>query len=173
MIEAISALRQETNKPFHFLIIGDGHQKDRLQNKIQELGLETSITLAGAIPPDDMAVWYRLGDAFLFASKSETQGMVILEAMAAGLPVVAVRSSGIDDVIRHGFNGFKTPERQDQWCAKVKRLLEDDDLRNTLSGQALAFAKDFSVEQFASDVREIYATTLALNDKKLRKRRET
>jgi glycosyltransferase involved in cell wall biosynthesis len=173
MIEAISALRQETNKPFHFLIIGDGHQKDRLQSKIQELGLETSITLAGAIPPDDMAVWYRLGDAFLFASKSETQGMVILEAMAAGLPVVAVRSSGIDDVIRHGFNGFKTPERQDQWCAKVKRLLEDDDLRNTLSGQALAFAKDFSVEQFASDVREIYATTLALNDKKLRKRRET
>lgn len=173
MIEAISTLRQETNKPFHFLMIGDGHQKDRLQNKIQELGLETCITLAGAVPPDDMAVWYRLGDAFLFASKSETQGMVILEAMAAGLPVVAVRSSGIDDVIRHGFNGFKTPERQDQWCAQVKHLLEDDDLRNTLSAQALAFAKDFSVEQFASDVREIYATTLALNDKKLRKRRET
>ncbi|WP_417543760.1 glycosyltransferase [Marinobacter sp.] len=172
MIEAISALRQRTNKPFHVLVIGDGHQKDRLQNKIQELDLETCITLAGAVPPDDMAVWYRLGDAFLFASKSETQGMVILEAMAAGLPVVAVRSSGIDDVIRHGFNGFKTPERQDQWCAKVKHLLEDDDLRNTLSAQALAFAKDFSVEQFASDVREIYATTLALNDKKLRKRRE-
>jgi len=173
MIEAISALRQETSKPFHFLVIGDGHQNDRLQHRIQELGLETHISLVGAVPPEDIAVWYRLGDAFLFASKSETQGMVILEAMAAGLPVVAVRSSGIDDVVRQGFNGFKTPERQDQWCAQVKRLLEDDELRNTLSRQALAFAKDFSVEQFATDVREIYATTLALSDKKLKKRRET
>ena len=171
MIEAISQLRQETNKPFHFLMIGEGHQKDRLQNKIQELGLETHFTLVGAVPPEDMAVWYRLGDAFLFASKSETQGMVILEAMAAGLPVVAVRSSGIDDVVRHGYNGFKTPERQDQWCIQVKRLLEDDELRQMLSGQALAFAKDFSVEQFASDVREIYATILAIGDKKLKKRR--
>ena len=173
MIDAIEELRRRTDRPFRFLMIGEGHQHERLQQRIDELGLQDCFTLVGSIPPDDMATWYHLGDAFLFASKSETQGMVILEAMAAGLPVVAVRSSGIDDVIRHGFNGFKTPERQDQWCAKVKRLLEDDDLRNTLSGQAPAFAKDFSVEQFASDVREIYATTLALNDKKLRKRRET
>lgn len=171
MIDAIRALRQETNEPFHFLMIGEGHQKDRLQSKIEALGLATHITLVGAVPPEEMALWYRLGDVFLFASKSETQGMVILEAMAAGLPVVAVRSSGIDDVIRHGFNGFKTPERQDQWCAQVKRLLEDDELRHTLSKQALTFSKDFSVEQFASDVREIYATTLALYDKNRKKER--
>lgn len=173
MIDAINTLRQETSKPFHFLMIGEGHQKDRLQNKIHELGLDTLVTLVGAVPPEDIAVWYRLGDAFVFASKSETQGMVILEAMAAGLPVVAVRSSGIDDVVRHGVNGFKTPERQDQWCAQVKRLLEDDELRGKLSRQALAFAKDFSVEQFATDVREIYATALALSNKKSRKQRET
>jgi len=173
MIDAINTLRQETSKPFHFLMIGEGHQKDRLQNKIHELGLDTLVTLVGAVPPEDIAVWYHLGDAFVFASKSETQGMVILEAMAAGLPVVAVRSSGIDDVVRHGVNGFKTPERQDQWCTQVKRLLEDDELRGKLSRQALAFAKDFSVEQFATDVREIYATALALSNKKSRKQRET
>ena len=173
MVDAINTLRQETSKPFHFLMIGEGHQKDRLQNKIHELGLDTLVTLVGAVPPEDIAVWYHLGDAFVFASKSETQGMVILEAMAAGLPVVAVRSSGIDDVVRHGVNGFKTPERQDQWCTQVKRLLEDDELRGKLSRQALAFAKDFSVEQFATDVREIYATALALSNKKSRKQRET
>ncbi|MGF2733796.1 glycosyltransferase [Marinobacter sp. DUT-1] len=168
MIEAIDALRQQTEVPFRFLMIGDGHQKDRLQKKIESLGLEKHFTLVGAVPPDEMVLWYHLGDAFLFASKSETQGMVILEAMAAGLPVVAVRSSGIDDVVRHGFNGFKTPEKQDQWVARVKELLEDDELRETLSGNALEFAADFSVEQFAKDVRNIYASTLALVDKKRR-----
>lgn len=82
------------------------------------------------------------------------------------MPVVAVRSSGIEDVVRHGFNGFKTPEKQDQWRAQVKKLLEDDELREKLSSQALEFAGDYSVEQFASDVRTIYATTLAMYDKK-------
>lgn len=166
MIEAISSLQKTTSRPFHCLMIGEGHQKDRLQRKIKKLGLEANITLVGAIAPEEMAVWYRLGDVFLFASKSETQGMVILEAMAAGLPVVAVRSSGIDDVVRQGFNGYKTPERLDQWCTQVKRLLEDDELRHTLSKQAQTFARNFSVEQFARNIRDIYASVLALNDKK-------
>ncbi|MCM0613069.1 glycosyltransferase [Marinobacter sediminum] len=171
MIEAIDALRHKTDVPFRFLMIGDGHQRDRLQHKIDDRGLQKHFTLVGAVPPEEMAIWYRLGDAFLFASKSETQGMVILEAMAAGMPVVAVRSSGIDDVVRHGFNGFKTPEKQDQWVEQVRYLLEDDDLRQQMAGQALEFAQDFSVEQFAHDVRTIYANTLALVDKKRHKRR--
>jgi glycosyltransferase involved in cell wall biosynthesis len=164
MIDAIQSLRQRTDRPFRFLMIGEGHQHERLQKRIDELDLGQHFTLVGAIPPDEMATWYRLGDAFLFASKSETQGMVILEAMAAGLPVVAVRSSGIDDVVRQDFNGFKTPEKQDQWSEKVQRLLEDEELRHTLSENALAFAADYSVEQFAGDVREIYALTLARAD---------
>jgi glycosyltransferase involved in cell wall biosynthesis len=161
MIDAIDALRQRTDRPFRFLMIGKGHQHDRLQQRIDELDLGQHFTLVGSVPPEDMATWYHLGDVFLFASKSETQGMVILEAMAAGLPVVAVRSSGIDDVVRQDHNGFKTPEKQDQWCDRVQQLLEDDRLRQTLSENALAFAADYSIESFASDVREIYALTLA------------
>jgi glycosyltransferase involved in cell wall biosynthesis len=164
MIDAIHALRQRSNRPFRFLMIGQGHQHDRLQQRIDELDLNQHFTLVGAVPPEDMATWYHLGDAFLFASKSETQGMVILEAMAAGLPVVAVRSSGIDDVVRQDFNGFKTPEKQDQWCERVQQLLEDETLRHQLAKNALAFAADYSVEQFADDVREIYALTLARVD---------
>ena len=170
MIEAIDTLREQTTVPFRFLMIGDGHQRDRLQGKIDELGLGRHVTLVGAVPPDEMAIWYRLGDAFLFASKSETQGMVILEAMAAGLPVVAVRSSGIEDVVRHGVNGFNTPEIQDQWLAAGHRLLEDDALRPERASQALAWARDFSVEQFSKDIRSIYATTLALVAKKRQRR---
>lgn len=171
MIEALTGLRQRASTPFHFLMIGDGHEHDRLQQRINELEMGDCITLAGAVAPDDMPTWYRLGDAFLFASKSETQGMVILEAMAAGLPVVAVRSSGIDDAVQHDFNGYKTPERQDLWSERVLQLLEDDDLRRRLSDNALAFARDHSVEHFAANVREIYATLLATRHEQRRQRR--
>ena len=166
MIEAIDRLRQESDVPFRFLMIGDGHQRDRLQKKIDSLELGSHFTLVGAVQPEEMALWYNLGDAFLFASKSETQGMVILEAMSAGLPVVAVRSSGIEDVVRDGLNGYKTPENQARWIEKAQRLLEDDKLRTELSDKARAFAEDYSIEQFARDVRGIYATSLAAREKR-------
>ncbi|XOB91566.1 glycosyltransferase [Pseudomonadota bacterium 24LQ007] len=166
IIEAIDRLRQESDVPFRFLMIGDGHQRDRLQKKIDSLELGSHFTLVGAVQPEEMALWYNLGDAFLFASKSETQGMVILEAMSAGLPVVAVRSSGIEDVVRDGLNGYKTPENQARWIEKAQRLLEDDKLRTELSDKARAFAADYSIEQFARDVRGIYATSLAAREKR-------
>ncbi|WP_166253748.1 glycosyltransferase [Marinobacter salicampi] len=165
MIDAIASLKARATRPFRFLIIGDGHERDRIQQRIDSLGLQETISLLGAVPPDDMPIYYRLGDAFLFASKSETQGMVILEAMAAGLPVVAVRSSGIDDVVRQGYNGFKTPEKLALWRDKVALLLEDDELRRELGDNALAFARDYSIENFARDVRFFYATLLAAQEK--------
>mgnify|MGYP006427540541 CR=1 FL=1 len=161
MIDAIHWVRKRTERKFRLLLIGEGHQRERLQQRIKSLGLENTFILAGAVPPEDMATWYGLGDAFLFASKSETQGMVILEAMAAGLPVVAVRSSGLDDVVREDFNGFKTPEKIEQWGNRVQQLLEDEDLRKKMAGNASQFARDYSVEQFTKNIKEVYATTLA------------
>ncbi len=161
MIDALAELKKNTDKAFRLLIVGDGHQKQRLQAKIDELGLTQTIQLVGSVAPENMANWYQLGDAFLFASQSETQGMVILEAMAAGLPVVAVRSSGIDDVVEDGFNGYKTPAKQAVWLERVERILNDESLRKELSDNAESFAKAYSVERFSQDVRHIYAETLA------------
>lgn len=161
MIDGMARLKAESEKPFRLLIVGDGHQRERLQQRITELELTQQVSLVGAVPPEQMAAWYQLGDAFLFASQSETQGMVILEAMAAGLPVVAVRSSGIDDVIEEGHNGYKTPAKHSAWCGRVQKLLDDEGLRRQLSENAQAFARDYSVDKFSSDVRHIYAQTLA------------
>ncbi|PVY75792.1 glycosyltransferase involved in cell wall biosynthesis [Tamilnaduibacter salinus] len=161
MIDAIASLREKTDHRFRFLMIGEGHEHARLAERIRDKGIEGCFTLVGAVPPDRMPVYYSLGDSFLFASKSETQGMVILEAMAAGLPVVAVRSSGIDDVVRDGYNGFKTPEKIGPWRDSALRLMSDEPLHQTLSANALSFSKDFSVDHFARDVHGIYAEVLA------------
>ena len=161
MVDAIADLKQRSAIAFRFLIIGGGNDRQRLQARIDQLDLGAVITLIGSIPPDDIADYYQLGDAFLFASKSETQGMVILEAMAAGLPVVAVRSSGIDDLIQDGVNGFKTVENPEIWQGKVLELLEDKALRERMSGNARRFAKGFAVEDFARAVNRIYARVLA------------
>jgi glycosyltransferase involved in cell wall biosynthesis len=71
-----------------------------------------------------------------------------------------VRSSGIDDVVRQGYNGFKTPEKPAPWCERVALLLRDDQLRGEMSGHALIVAKEHSIERFAEGVKEIYATVM-------------
>lgn len=161
MLEALAQLRKQTTQPFRFLMIGDGHQRHRLQQKSQDLGLADHVSFVGAVPPEEMPQWYQLGDVFLFASQSETQGMVILEAMAAGLPVVAVRSSGIDDVVADAVNGYKTPAQQSLWLDKVQLLLEDKSQRDRLAKQAVECAASHSVENFTQEIRYVYAETLA------------
>ena len=166
LMDAVDRLRKECKQPFRVLMIGDGHERRRLQARIKQLGLRDCFTLVGSVPPEDMPKWYALGDLFVFASKSETQGMVILEAMAAGMPVVAVRSSGIDDVVRDGHNGFKTPEDHARWSQRVAKLLTDDELREELSANAQAFAAEYSIEAFAVRIRGLYAETLAQRAKR-------
>ncbi|MCA1768337.1 MAG: hypothetical protein LC639_09135, partial [Idiomarina sp.] len=58
-------------------------------------------------------------------------------------------------------NGYKTPARQALWCERVKQLLDDEALRQSMAENALTFARDYSVEKFSDDVRHIYAETLA------------
>ncbi len=166
LLDAIARLKTQTSTPFHLLIIGEGHERQRLQQRIEQESLSDCITLVGAIAPEDMPIYYRLGDLFVFASKSETQGMVILEAMAAALPVVAIRSSGIDDVVREDENGYKTPDNLELWCQRVIMLLDDETHRKQLSERAQSFAHQYSTDAFARNVQEIYRWLLAAHYQK-------
>ncbi|AZM96775.1 glycosyltransferase [Vreelandella venusta] len=161
MLEALAELKKLGRQSLRLLLIGDGPDRQTIQQHIEALALQEQVTLVGAVPPEKMARYYHLGDIFVFASTSETQGMVILEAMAAGLPVVAVRSSGIDDVVRDGFNGYKTPQNRQKWGQRVMALAEDNALRDTLGKQAKRFASDYDIAKFAGAVAHFYAEVLA------------
>ncbi len=162
LITAMDELRRRSEQPFRCLLIGDGEDRQSLQSRIDALELNARVTLVGAVPPEQIAHYYQLGDLFVFASKSETQGMVILEAMAAGLPVVAVRSSGIDDVVKNEANGFKTAEDIHRWTDAVQRLLEDEATRQAMSERAVSSARRHAIDHFAHDVAETYTQVLAL-----------
>lgn len=161
MLESLAELKRQGHTDLRLLLIGDGPDRQPVQQRVAELGLERQVSLVGAAPPEEMAHYYHLGDLFVFASTSETQGMVILEAMAAGLPVVAVRSSGIDDVVREGVNGFKTPQNRQQWGQRILELQQDSAQRETMGNRAQAFAADYDIEKFAGSVAHFYAEVLA------------
>lgn len=161
LVEGVAALHRRVDRDFRFLLVGEGDERERLEARVRELGLSDVVLMPGSVPAEEMPAHYHLGKAFLFASTTETQGMVVLEAMAAGLPVVAVRSSGIDDFVDDGFNGYKTAEDLEDWSERAAALLTDEALRGELSRNARATARDHDIEHFARAIVEFYAEALA------------
>jgi glycosyltransferase involved in cell wall biosynthesis len=95
-------------------------------------------------------------DIFVFSSQSETQGMVILEAMAGKCAVVAIRSSGIDEIIQNEYNGFKTKADLELWSEKVIYLMENPKILKEMCQNAYDFSNKFSLDAMADNTVEVY-----------------
>jgi glycosyltransferase involved in cell wall biosynthesis len=126
-------------------------------------GLGDRIELRGGSPPDGLPTYYRAADAFVFASTTETQGLAVLEAMACGLPVVAVRASGIEEVVAEGVSGLLVPEDAAAFAAAVTQVLADTDLAAKLAiggrEAALPFASTALVRRLVAAYRQVRGET--------------
>ena len=98
--------RVATLESSHYLIVGDGDDRPRLEAKAHALGLAGRVTFAGQIPDSEKPDHYRLADAFVMAGRGEGFGFVFLEAMACGTPVVASRIDGSREAVRNGELGL-------------------------------------------------------------------
>jgi glycosyltransferase involved in cell wall biosynthesis len=142
--------------------VGDGPDKARLEEKVTGLGLAGRIIFTGGMDPRTVVKCYLASDLFVFASTSETQGMVLLEAMAGGCPVVAVSASGVYDIVEDGHNGYRVSESTDSWAEAVKSLLEDQKLLRIFSQNSRKFAEKYSVDSTTEKVLRLYARVRVL-----------
>ena len=161
LIRGLCAVKENTQTKFKCIIIGDGPERASIEKLIDDLSLRNEVTLIGKVNPGDIAEYYQASDLFVFSSLSETQGMVLLEAMAGSCPVVCVKSSGTDDVVENGFNGYKTPEDTEEWSKKIIYLLENRDVLEMMSSNAFSYSKDFSLDKMAERVEMFYKKLIA------------
>jgi glycosyltransferase involved in cell wall biosynthesis len=143
-IRALAELRRR-GRGARLTVAGDGADRPRLEALVRELGLSGVVELAGALSHDAVAERYRTASVLLMPAvtdwkgEQEGFGMVLVEAMASGLPVVATRSGGIPDVVTDGATGLLVPERDATALAgAVARLLDDPALAERLAASARA-----------------------------------
>lgn len=161
LLNGLKYVKEHINSSFKCIIIGDGPEKDSLTQEICNLGLSNIVELLGVKTPEEIYQYYVASDLFVFASQSETQGMVILEAMAAKCPVVSVRSSGIDDVVENGNNGYKTRPEVNEWAEKVIELIENKEERYRMGENAYHFAEQHSVKAMSLKALNLYDKIIA------------
>lgn len=143
MLDSLKELKKRIGDEFQMLMIGDGPQKEELVAYTRSLNLENNVTFLGIVPNETIPAYHRACDAFLFSSKSETQGIVLLEAMAGASPVIAVKATGVCDVVRNGENGFMTGESIEEFAELTARVLENQELQEALSEGAQETAARF------------------------------
>ncbi|RAK05248.1 glycosyltransferase involved in cell wall biosynthesis [Halanaerobium saccharolyticum] len=162
ILDGIKRLKEKSDLNFKLIIIGSGSEKESIERFIKDNDLENYIELIGAVDFKEMAKYYLASDLFVFASTTETQGMVLLEAMAGYNPVVAVKSSGIDDVIENDYNGYKTEEDIEKWSSRIEELLNNSDKFKQSSQNARKIAESYSIEEMGAKAEKLYYKILQL-----------
>jgi 1,2-diacylglycerol 3-alpha-glucosyltransferase len=163
LLYAVAKAHQE-HPDLRLVLIGDGPDKEALQNLAIELGIAERVTFTGKLPFSEVTIYLKAADIFAFASVTETQGLVTMEAMAAGLPVVAVDASGTRDIVDNGEQGFLVRNDADALSASIKQLLEAPEKMRRFSINALKKAEIFDVNSLAKKLIGVYEQ--AIQDKK-------
>ena len=146
------------------LVVGDGPDSDKCQKYVQRNRLENNVIFAGKVPWNLINSYYLIADCFATASHTETQGLTVIEAMAASLPVVAIDDDSFTDTVIDGLNGLIFNNKRD-YKKCILRLFEDKELLAKLSSQARISAETHSSKYFAEQILDVYKIAIKRHPK--------
>lgn len=149
---------EATNPNAHLVIAGQGWELNNLENLASRLGLSDKVHFTRKkVEAELMKDVYADSDVFVFSSTTETQGMVVLEAAASGLPLVVVKDSAYDNLAIDGKTGFSVPANQKTFAQKVSLLLKNKDLCQQFGKQAREVAsKNFEGRRLTQEIINYY-----------------
>jgi D-inositol-3-phosphate glycosyltransferase len=171
LIRAMACLKQRGfDYPVYLAIIGGEPEANpeqmstemrRLQKLCGELALDQSVVFMGKRGQDTLQYYYSAAEVVVMPSHYESFGMVALEAMACGTPVIASDVGGLGFLVQDGETGFTVPDGEpDQLCDKLSLLLGDARLRQSMGQCAAAYARGYSWDKIAAQIVEVYKSLL-------------
>ena len=153
------AKASETNKDLYFLIVGGGPAKDELEKHSDSLGLSDRIIFTGMVAPEDVQYYYRMGDIFVSASTSETQGLTYIEAAANGLPLLCRQDPCLDAVLISGANGYSYTD-EEEFINRIDAMCKDREWLSSASAKSKEISEKFDKTVFGNKLEEIYLSLL-------------
>ncbi|MDF2944604.1 MAG: 1,2-diacylglycerol 3-glucosyltransferase [Herbinix sp.] len=159
--EIINAMPEymKNRESVKFVIVGSGPALEKLENLVQVMGLVERFVFTGSQPWDTIGLFYQLGDVFISASRSETQGLTYIEAMASGLPIVARADKCLEDILEEGKNGYSFTETQGLFHGLDQILFLDK--TTNYSDNAVNKVKKYSTQEFAYQVEKVYQQVMS------------
>lgn len=141
----------------YLVIVGGGPYQSVLQELVCEFAVSDRVIFTGMISPSEVSRYYQIGDAFVSASTSETQGLTYIEALAAGLPLICRQDECLRDIVEDGTNGWMYMDENTFDYAVCELFGMTENERRTMRENACLTSEEFSTGAFAERMEEIYA----------------
>lgn len=149
------AIARSHNSKLLLLIVGDGPARKELEETAGRLGVKEHVIFTGMVAPEEVHTYYQLGDVFVSASTSETQGLTYVEAAANGLPLLCRKDPCLDGVLIEGKNGWEY-EAEEEFCEIIDAILNNPDRRQEAGAQSEQIAASFDKSSFAEKIEDVY-----------------
>lgn len=160
LLETLVHIKQQ-QPDILMIIAGEGPALETLRQQVNSLALADHVCFVGYLERrQELPACYRAGDLFVFASRTETQGLVLLEAMAQGVPVVSTAVMGTGDIVKPEQGALEAQEDHLHFAGQVLKLLEDPLLKQQKSAEAIDFARTWSVPRLTSQLLRFYHSRL-------------
>lgn len=144
------------------LFLGDGDEKGKVQDLVKKLELTQQVCFKGFV--DDVQHYLWDSDVYVHSAYHEPLGLVLLEAMAAGLPVVTLDGKGNRDIMENGINGFLLEnENEEEFSRKIIDLFEDKELYKRMSKNAVSYAKKYDIVEYTDELIKLYKSFIKDN----------
>lgn len=154
LLSSMKSLVEESSK-IKLLVVGDGPDLDNYKDYVQKNHLDRNVIFVGKVPWNKINAYYLISNCFATASHTETQGLTVIEAMAASLPVICIDDESFTDTVINGLNGIIFRNKR-EYRRAIVRIYRDKELLNKLSSQARISAETHSSNYFAEQILDVY-----------------
>jgi glycosyltransferase involved in cell wall biosynthesis len=165
LVNSFKKLIKKTPKA-HLVMVGDGTAREKLEKIIKREKIRSQTHFIGRVIGDDLPQIYRTGTVFVITSKTETQSIVLMEAMASGLPAIAVNAGAVTELVKDGENGFiLEPDDTAGIASGINTIISDKELREKMSKNALKMITKHDINYTLSRFEKIYNNVLQSHSK--------
>ena len=158
LLEFFAEARKK-NDALKFLIVGDGPAREDLQKQAKQLDIAEYVIFTGMVPPSEVQNYYQLGDIFVSASTSETQGLTYIEAAANGLPLLCRQDDCLADVLEEGENGYEYTSAE-EFLEAIDTMMDDENWRAAAAKRSEEIAASFDKKAFGEAIETVYESVL-------------
>lgn len=141
----------------HLLLVGEGPEQGNLQALVESMHMTGRVHFTGFIPYNELPGYLTMADAFVTASVTEVHPLSVIEAMAAGLPVLGIQSPGVGDTVEDNVTGYLSQEDLAMFTAKMVRMVTDEQSRKTMGENARQAAEQYRIERTTKVMLEQYS----------------
>ncbi len=151
-----------------FLLVGGGPELDDLKKLVESLNIQDKVRFTGLVEWVSIPYYYQIGDVFLNASQSETQGLTYIEALASGKPLLVQKDECIEDVVVDYYNGLYF-DGEEELVTKMKEIVKAPDTLKTIKANTLKSVENYSKEQFTKNILSIYNEAIEMYNNREKK----